>query len=81
MYLVLQSFTKKYLSGDEDLLQQPVVILLKGVQLPLSLGLGTQLSVLDHFRIEVAIWVEITSVIIRKCIKSPTSMIHLSVGV
>lgn len=56
MYLnVLQ----KYLSGDEDLLQQPVVILLQGVQLLLSLGLGTQLSVLDHFRIEVTICIKI----------------------
>lgn len=38
------------------MLQQFVVILLKGVQLLLLLGLGTQLSVLDHFRIEVTIW-------------------------
>lgn len=56
---------QKYLSGDEDLLQQSVVILLKGVQLSLSLGLGTQLSVLDHLGIKVTIWVEIMRVMIR----------------
>lgn len=63
-----------YLSGDEDLLQQPVVILLKGIQLSLPLGLGAQLSVFDHFRIEVTIWVEIMRAGITKCLKYSLSM-------
>lgn len=62
------------------MLQQFVVILLKGVQLSLPLGLGTQLSVLDHLRIEVTIWVEIMRVMIRKCFKNGLSMIKLCVG-
>lgn len=60
---------REYLSGDENVLQESVVILLKGVQLSLFLGLGTQLSVLDHLRIEVTIWVEIMRVMITKSFK------------
>lgn len=47
--------SKDYLSGDKDLLQESVIILLKGVQLSLFLGLSTQLSILDNLRMEVAI--------------------------
>ena len=59
MCCVLQTSGNKYLSGDEDLLQQSVVILLAGIQLSLLLRLGTQFPVLDHLWIEVTIWVEI----------------------
>lgn len=41
-----------------------MVVLLKGVQLSFLLGPGTQLSVLDHLRIEVTIWVAIMTVMI-----------------
>lgn len=49
-----QRKTKKnpHLSRDEDLLEEFMVVLLKGVQVPLPLGFGTQLSVFDHFGIE-----------------------------
>lgn len=43
------------LSGNKNLLQESVVILLKGMQLALPLGFGTQLSILDHLWIEVTI--------------------------
>lgn len=47
-----------YLSRDQDLFKEFVVVLLQRVQLAFFLGLGTQLSVLNHFRIEMAIWGE-----------------------
>lgn len=55
------------LSGDQNLLQESVVILLKGMQLAFLLGFGTQLSVFDHFWIEVTIYKRKIRIINRKC--------------
>lgn len=44
-----------YAPGGQDLLEQPVEVLLLTCQVALVLGLEAQLPVLDHLRVEVSI--------------------------
>lgn len=57
-----------YVPGSQNLLQQPMEILLLGVEVPLVLRLEAQLPIFDHLRVKVSI------------LKEPRYNIHTSVS-